>query len=328
MLGYTALAGGGLTAALYLQQFDERWIAKPDLLPAPDRITLKPFEFKVVTVNAHGEVIKQVAEQAKFFAHDFGNSINLEMVAIPGGKFLMGTEDSELEKIVEKYSHVDLKWESPQHEVTFQPFFMSKYLVTQAQWRAVAGLPKVSRNLRQNPSDFKGDNLPVETISWEEATEFCQRLSKLIIGYTYRLPSEAEWEYAARAGTTTPFHFGETITGNLANYRASETYGAEPKGEYRGKTIPVGSFPPNAFGLYDMHGNLWEWCEDDWHISYDGAPTDGSAWTKSKNITKVLRGGSWGLNPNNCRSAYRYGRFRFNRSNDIGFRVVCSASRT
>ena len=328
--GYTALAGGGLIAALFLPQLAERWIAKPNFLPAPDQMALTPFKFEVVTVNARGEVINRVTEESEFFTHELGNGVNLEMVAIPRGKFLMGTEDAEIERLVQKFGVEYFRAEKPQHEVTVQPFFMSKYLVTQAQWRAIAALPKVERDLRPNPSRFKGDDLPVETISWEEAVEFCQRLSSLIAGeYEYRLPSEAEWEYAARAGTITPFHYGETITGNLANYRASQTFADEAPGEYRGETTPVGTFPPNAFGLYDMHGNLWEWCEDDWHENYQGAPTNGRAWVSGNSTIKVVRSGSWNDHPGCCRSASRhYGYSCVSRRNNLGLRVVCVAPRT
>ena len=161
----------------------------------------------------------------------------------------------------------------------------------------------------------------MEQVNWYDAIEFCARLSKLT-GREYRLPSEAEWEYACRAGTTTPFYFGETITGELANYDASET-------------TPVGQFTPNAFGLYDMHGNVWEWCADTWHDSYDGAPSDGSVWLDNNQeenidgksrfgIYSVMRGGSWGNNPNLCRSAVRYDTYRrVNRYFLNGFRVVC-----
>jgi formylglycine-generating enzyme required for sulfatase activity len=167
--------------------------------------------------------------------------------------------------------------------------------------------------------------------SWDEATKICAVLSTLT-GRTYRLPSETEWEYACRAGTTTPFHFGETITTDLANYdgtddkenRWSGSYGKGPKGIYRRQTTPVGIFPPNAFGLYDMYGNVWEWCQDTWHNNYNGAPNDGSAWIDG-NDNHLMRGGSWLDFPKNCRSAYR------NRSrsmiNYVGFRVVCEATK-
>jgi formylglycine-generating enzyme required for sulfatase activity len=145
-------------------------------------------------------------------------------------------------------------------------------------------------------------------------------------GREYRLPSEAEWEYACRGGTTTPFHFGETITTDLANYNGNYTYASEPKRKYLQETTDVGSFPPNAFGLYDMHGNVWEWCQDDWHDNYSNAPKDGSVWTSRSGNTKLLRGGSWYVNPVHCRSASRNnGNLAYNYLN-IGFRVVCSGA--
>ncbi len=177
--------------------------------------------------------------------------------------------------------------EGPQHEVSIQPFYMGRFAVTQAQWQAVMG---------NNPSNFKGDKRPVEQITWHQAREFCQKLSQQM-GRQYRLPSEAEWEYACRAGTTTPFYFGETITPALVNYDGNFPYGAAAKGQYRESTTDVGSFPPNAFGLYDMHGNVCEWCQDKWHENYSGAPTDGSAWeakrNENDNRSRLLRGGSW-----------------------------------
>ncbi|NER31176.1 MAG: formylglycine-generating enzyme family protein, partial [Symploca sp. SIO1C4] len=140
---------------------------------------------------------------------------------------------------------------------------------------------------------------------------------------------EAEWEYACRALTKTPFHFGGTITDKLANYRASHTYASEPKGEYREQTTPVGMFPPNAFGLYDMHGNVYEWCADDWHDNYQGAPNDGSAWVEENNNDnnnhyQVLRGGAWFYIPTYCRCAYRNDIDIWRRDDilyNIGFRI-------
>ena len=196
--------------------------------------------------------------------------------------------------------------------------------MTQAQYEAIEG---------SNPSNFNGANRPVENVSWNDAIEFCEKLSQCM-GRTYRLPSEAEWEYACRAGTTTPFHFGETITTQLANYNGSGSafggepiYRSEPRGEYRQQTIGVGSFPPNAFGLYDMHDNVWEWCQDVWHENYNGAPIDGSAWVTGGDGNRwLLRGGSWDYNPGLCRSANRNRNLPDNRNNNNGFRVVLSAS--
>ena len=234
------------------------------------------------------------------------------MAAIPGGTFMMGSPENEAERRDN---------ESPQHQVTVPSFFMEKYPVTQVQYQTIMGT---------NPSLFKGSNRPVECVSWDNAVAFCEKLSQ-ITGKTYRLPSEAEWEYACRAGTTTPFHFGETITTDLANYNGNYTYGQEPKGVYRRETTEVGSFGvANNFGLYDMHGNVWEWCQDNWHSNYEGAPIDGSAWLgiEKNTNTRLLRGGSWVNDPDYCRSAFRY-TFNLAYDYELGFRVVCSgAART
>jgi formylglycine-generating enzyme required for sulfatase activity len=150
-------------------------------------------------------------------------------------------------------------------------------------------------------------------------------------GRDYRLPSEAEWEYACRAGTTTPLYFGETITGEIANYDSSVVYQKEQKTKHRKETVSVGSFLPNQFGLCEMHGNVREWCLDQWHDSYEGAPIDGSAWIDKNTGTKVsrvTRGGSWSNDPWNCRSAYRFNFNPVNRFNNFGFRVVCAAPST
>ncbi|ACC85059.1 SUMF1/EgtB/PvdO family nonheme iron enzyme [Nostoc punctiforme] len=250
-----------------------------------------------------------------------GDKVILEMVRIQGGTFLMGAPETE------EYS---MDSERPQHEVTVLPFFIGKYPVTQVQWLAVTSLPQVNRELDPDPSRFKGANLPIEKVSWYEAVEFCDRLSQHT-GKTYRLPSEAEWEYACRAGTTTSFHFGETITSELANYDTSEVSGVGVKGRHQKETTPVGNFEvANAFGLYDMHGNVWEWCLDDWHDNYEGAPIDGSAWFNiyHKQAHFVLRGGSWYNNPKFCRSAYRSNNNdRGNHGNITGFRIVCEIKR-
>jgi formylglycine-generating enzyme required for sulfatase activity len=253
------------------------------------------------------------------------------MVYIPGGKFQMGTDDQEINELCEEYKVDYFQSESPQHKVIIEPFFMGKYPVTQAQWQVVAKMRRVDRPLNPDPSYFKGANRPVECVSWDEAVEFCKRLSNHT-KREYRLPSEAEWEYACRAGTTRPFHFGETITTDLANYNGNYIFGNGVKGIYRKETTEVGSFKvANNFGLYDMHGNVWEWCQDHFHDSYKGAPTDGSAWqdTNKSNNKRMLRGGSWFSNPVFCRSAYRSNSSLGNIDDYIGFRVVCSgAART
>lgn len=251
---------------------------------------------------------------------DLGNGVILEMLRIPDGEFLMGAPAQEEES---KDS------ERPQHLVKVAPFLMGKYPVTQAQWQAVAALPMVERELQPDPSDFKGEHCPVECVSWHDALEFCQRLSQHT-SRDFRLPSEAEWEYACRAGTKTPFHFGETIITDLANYDGSSTYGSGVRGMNRRETTPVGMFQvANAFGLYDMHGNVWEWCADPWYENYQGAPTDGRVWEKdndNQNQERLLRGGSYGSSPGRCRSACRNSNYwRDKHFNNIGFRVVCAA---
>ncbi|NES00835.1 MAG: formylglycine-generating enzyme family protein, partial [Symploca sp. SIO1B1] len=290
-------------------------VSKQRLLKAPNLADLKDFDFEVVTVNAKGKVTKTERCQAQFFTQELGNGVTLEMVAIPGGTFQMGAP------VDEEGSSND---ERPQHPVTIQPFFMSKYPITQAQWRIVAVLPRVNRSLAENPSRFKGDKLPVEQVSWYDSNEFCSRLANET-GIFYKLPSEAQWEYACRVGNTTPFYFGETITSTLANYDASVTYAFERKGSYRGETTPVGDFPPNTLGLYDLHGNVWEWCADPWHDNYKNAPSDGSIWqNKNDNHYMLLRGGSWNDPPQGCCCAYRYMYEPVSRSSNLGFRVVCS----
>ena len=193
---------------------------------------------------------------------------------------------------------------------------MGRYPITQAQWRVVAGLSLVNRELNPEPSNFKGDNLPVEQVSWYEAVEFCDRLSAKT-GRPYRLPSEAEWEYACRAGTTTPFHFGKTLTTEVANYNGNYTYADGPKGEYFETTTPVDKFEiANAFGLCDMHGNVFEWCEDHYG-NYNQTPVDGSARiTDDKQARRILRGGSWFYYPRIlplCVSPRRYARLPLQR---------------
>jgi formylglycine-generating enzyme required for sulfatase activity len=198
----------------------------------------------------------------------------IPLAFIPAGSFLMGSPEHEPHRS---------KTEGPQHEVTLAAFWMAKTPITQAQWREVASWPRVERHLVSDPSHFKGDNRPVEQVSWHDAMEFCHRLSQRT-GKKYTLPSEAQWEYVCRAGTTTPFHFGPTISTEVANYDGNYTYGQGSKGIYREQTTDVASFPDNAWGLHDMHGNVWEWCLDEWHESYEGAPTDGSAWTEGDSL--------------------------------------------
>jgi len=277
-------------------------------------------------------VIRKEQRQAQYYTEVLSENIGLEMTLIPGGTFLMGSPDDEPERNNN---------ESPQHQVTVPSFFLGRYPITQAQWRIVAGWEPVERKLDNNPSRFQEEptkgsfsrwDRPVENVSWYDAKEFCARLSQKT-QKQYRLPTEAEWEYACRAGTKTPFHFGKIITTDYVNYNGNYTYGENPIGEYRKQTTPVGYFQvANAFGLYDMHGNVREWCEDDYHgewredkyhASYENAPTDGSAWLSNDiSATKILRGGSWRTFPNHCRCANRNNLFPDLRDSYIGLRVV------
>ena len=272
-------------------------------------------------------VFRRETKQARYFTEKLGDDLGLDMVLVPSGTFMMGSPDGSPEGLQEgEPERSDA--EGPQHKVTVPAFLMGRYPVTQAQWRFVAGLPQVKRSLKPDPARFKGDKHPVEQVDWYDAVEFCVRLS----AHTqrdYGLPSEAQWEYVCRAGTTTPFYFGPILTTEVANYNGNFIYNGSPKGEYRKQTTPVDHFGlANAFGLCDMHGNVYEWCQDHWHNSYEGAPTDGSAWEDEgaeENESRIMRGGAWDDDPMDCRSADRdYDDPRGFYSN-LGFRVVCVA---
>ena len=326
------------------------------------------FTAKTVYVDRQGEIVKREAINVPYYHEPLTEEIRSQkirnylltkhvpyydgplieeidpicMVSIPQGEFWMGSPESEEGRYED---------ESPQHLVKISAFFMSQTPITQAQWRAIASLPEEGKTLKLDPSRLKGDDLPVERVSWQDAIEFCARLSRAT-GRNYRLPSEAEWEYACRGipnpvvkkpnqkPVYPPFYFGETLKSNLANYDGREIYQQEAMGEYREKTTPVRSFPPNAFGLYDMHGNIWEWCLDPWHENYEGAPQDGKVWDENDSNNRyhdilanmgvlikddrahVLRGGSWDIDPRLCRSACRddFGLGHHN----VGFRPVFS----
>lgn len=286
------------------------------------------FEFDVITLNPQGQEINRVSTKANYRLEDLSRGIILEMVEIPGGSFTMGSPKTELGAT---------KSQIPQHPVTIKPFFMAKYPITQSQWLRVAKQPQINREINPYCSHFDYPDRPIEQISWFDAVEWCDRLCQLT-GKKYRLPSEAEWEYACRANTTTPFHFGETITTEVANYSGVDwdyqgkvcsqgAYGAGPLGEDRRETTPVAYFTTggNQFGLYDMHGNVREWCADYWHENYQAAPTDGSAWLEGgDSANRVLRGGSWNGGPRKCRSASRTKLYPDASLYDIGFRVVYS----
>jgi formylglycine-generating enzyme required for sulfatase activity len=290
MLQSTLGISDGKAASLEQVALAERALKLPPIAVVIDQP--RPLD---VTKNLINEAITSLVEK-------LDARTSLEMVKIPGSSFQMGSlpgkgNDSE----------------RPQHKVQVPEFWMGKYPVTQAQWKFVALLPQEQIKLDANPSAFKGDQRPVENVNWHQAVEFCQRLSR----YTnnqYCLPSESEWEYACRANTLTDFYFGDVLTPELANF-----------GGNVGATTDVGIYKPNAFGLYDMHGNVWEWCQDNWHDNYQGAPQDGSAWTKGNSDDKVLRGGSWYNFPSCCRSAARDYLDPVSRLNPVGFRVVSRA---
>jgi formylglycine-generating enzyme required for sulfatase activity len=267
-------------------------------------ITYEVFEFETVSVNDHGELIEHRKHSARQVIVKINSEKPLLMVEVPGGDFLMGSPPGSV------YDD-----EYPQHHVRIHPFLLGKYPVTQEQWAAVMDwIP---------PYRCKGTNKPVDRVSWDDATAFCERLS-VKVGYGVRLPSEAEWEYACRAGTTTPFYFGGTITTKLANYNGEHQYRSEPRGIYRHQTLEVGSFSPNPFGLYEMHGTVWEWCADAWHNDYTGAPDNGSAWEGDAGSPRVLRGGCWHDPPNLSRSAARLMQMPYEREDFFGFRVALS----
>ncbi len=327
-----AAAGVGVAAPSI-----RRWLFRPA------KPSLRSVSFDYATVDAKGTRLPTEKAAAYLFTEALTSDVGLDMVAIPGGTFLMGSPIYEPERRPN---------EGPQRQVTVKPFFISASPITQAQWVAVATArpAKTSYALQPFPSFFKGDVLPVESVTWNEADEFCRRLSE-IAGRGYRLPSEAEWEYACRAGTTGPFNVGPTITTELANYcgaggavcgdnngrsiasdvydgvtYGSGAYDQGPTGKFRGTTTTPGTFPRNRFGLYDMHGNVWEYCLDRASVNYADSPSDGSAnLSGPPDGERVLRGGSWSHNPAICRSAYR----DFIAPNNpgwqgrIGLRVVC-----
>lgn len=246
--------------------------------------------FETLTLDRSGQVVSRFTAQAQVAVEDLGGGVTLELVAVPGGSFQMGSRHEG--------GYED---ERPVHPVFMRPFWLARTPVTQAQWQVIMGrLP----NCR-----FHGPDRPVDNINWKEAAEFCKRLAKKT-GRAYGLPSEAQWEYACRAGASAPFSFGETITTDYVNYVGDHTFRDEPPGIYRHGTTPVGSFPPNPWGLLDMHGQVWEFCADAWQPDYTGAPIDGGTRGVGKresgsSISRVARGGSWHETPAHCRSAVR-----------------------
>ena len=267
---------------------------------------MQRIEFETPTINEKGELIAQTRHNAQQFTEDLGNGIHLDLILIPAGGYQMGSPPHQ--------GDID---EHPQHFVTINSFMMGKLLVTQGQWKAIMGkLP---------PCRFKGKDLPAERVSWEDVQKFCQQLSKQT-GRNYHLPSETHWEYACRAGTNTPFSFGETLTTDLANFNGEHIFREESHGVYRHVTTEGATFPPNAFGLCDMHGNLWEWCEDTWMDDYSSSPRDGSSYQNKDGHDRVARGGSWHEPAHLCRSAARIHFVQSDADEYVGFRVVCESS--
>jgi formylglycine-generating enzyme required for sulfatase activity len=285
----------------------------PQSPPEPPGLAPHTFRLETARILRVGNTweVQRQPLQLEGALEDLGGGVSLPLVRIPAGEFVMGSPDAEQGRSSD---------EGPQHRVRLREFWMGQTPITQAQWRAVMGT---------NPSEFKdqldSDQRPVERVNWREAMAFCRQLADRT-GRDYTLPSEAQWEYACRAGTTSPFAFGGTITPELANYDGNYTYAGSPKGVCCEQTTAVGAFPANAWGLQDMHGNVWEWCLDHWHGSYASPPGDGSAWVDSEdknNAKRLLRGGSWLNLPRFCRSAYRPLSLPVDANDIVGFRVVC-----
>src|SRR5215471_12331264 len=298
-------------------------IAVPAIMKLMSKPTPRTISFDVASVDVKGARNPLAKYTATVFIEALGPNTKLDMVSIPGGGFTMGSPPDEPERRPN---------EGPQHYVALASFFIAASPVTQAQWAAVvlAHPDRIHRDLDPKPSFFRDIDLPVESIAWNDAEEFCLRLAK-ITGRPYRMPSEAEWEYACRAGTATPFNVGPTITPELANYCGtggavcgesggkniasavydsvrydSGAYGQGPVGTFRASTTRPGTFPPNRFGLYDMHGNVWEYCLDKTSEDYATVPLDGTPeLSGQRDSPRILRGGSWSHNPAICRSAYR-----------------------
>jgi len=252
---------------------------------------LQSRQFLVPLVDDHGQVISRNAASASYFVEDLGGGITLQMALVPGGGFQMGSSSNVPIPPL-------LMWEQPVHHVSVKPFALGVFPVTVGQWRQVSSYPRISHSLHGVPASLDGQ-LPIDVVFWDEVDEFCQRL-QAYTGRSYRLPSEAEWEYACRAGTTTKYHFGDGISLQVANYNDGMT-------RPLALTIVGSKQAPNRFGLHDMHGNVLEWCADWVHETYDGAPLDGMAWNYSGDLfSRVARGGSYLFGADSARSAARY----------------------
>jgi len=283
---------------------------QPNVLPGD----LVPWQFYAVHLDTRGRASSQALETS-CIVEQLEEDLPLELIQIPQGEFIMGAPQEEIRREAD---------EGPLHRVKIDAAYMARTEITQAQWAAVAAMPAVNRRLPEYPSRTRGSDTPVNSVSWAEAVEFCERLTQKT-GRYHRLPTEAEWEYACRGGTVTAFGFGPTLTTEVANFRGSRPYTpGSPEGLDRLHALAAGYFPvANAYGLQDMHGSVWEWCED-FYAPYTGAPANNPAGP-AEGYNRVVRGGGFRSFAWNCRSAARSHAHPEQRRTDLGFRVLVPA---
>lgn len=293
--------------------------------------------FMTGTLDQNGRALRRASGRSLVRIESLSASVKLLMVEIPAGRLSMGITETQARSLsIEHRRHRAtaaeteelLQREMPQHQVQLEGFLIGRTEVTQAQWAVVASWEQVARKLREHPSEIRGAQLPVTNVSWREVDEFCRRLSAKT-KQVYRLPSEAEWEYACRAETLGPFNVGPTITPQVANYLSRFPFGRVNPEPESGRPIVVGQLRmANAFGLYDMHGNVWEWCADPWHPDYSGAPSDGRIWIDGgDDRRRPVRGGGWNDIAFLARSSVRAPQPIDSASPWIGFRVIMEAAR-
>jgi eukaryotic-like serine/threonine-protein kinase len=308
-----AVLGGGIAGAKL--QIANEWGMSYELV---DRLsqTHKIFSFETVNVNNFGKIIKRTKKSAFYYTENIGNNISIEMVYIPSGSYMMGSPVSNSDD--EDNGEIIRYRETPQRLVNIPAFYIAKYLTTQEQYQVI---------MAENPSKFRGTKRPVEQVDWSTARQYCNNLERRT-KKKYVLPSESQWEYACRAGTDTLFYCGDTINNDLANYNSKCRYKNQELGLDIPQTTDVDKFPPNSFGLYDVHGNVSEWCADLRSTTYQNAPTDerpwvhGDSWWSGWNDgDHMLRGGSWFSGLDDCRSASRTSGLQI--PSHVGFRVTC-----